>query len=95
MTDNAISPLRQRMIEDMTARHFAEKAQKDFNPDAVEAALGRHASAIVRSIPSPSDNNLSSFPADARNCTPVGRPAPSDPDGRDSPHMQNRLPREE
>jgi len=45
MTDNAISPLRQRMIEDMTARHFAKKAQKDFNPDAVEAALGRHASA--------------------------------------------------
>jgi hypothetical protein len=29
MTDKAISPLRQRMIEDMTARHFAEKAQKD------------------------------------------------------------------
>jgi len=25
MTDKAISPLRQRMIEDMTARHFAEK----------------------------------------------------------------------
>ena len=24
MTDKAISPLRQRMIEDMTARHFAE-----------------------------------------------------------------------
>jgi integrase/recombinase XerD len=30
MTDKAISPLRQRMIEDMTARHFAEKAQKDY-----------------------------------------------------------------
>src|SRR5271154_2165534 len=30
MTDKPISPLRQRMIEDMTARHFAEKAQKDY-----------------------------------------------------------------
>src|SRR5271169_4946148 len=30
MTDKSISPLRQRMIEDMTARHFAEKAQKDY-----------------------------------------------------------------
>ena len=28
MTDKPISPLRQRMIEDMTARHFAEKAQR-------------------------------------------------------------------
>ena len=25
-----ISPLRQRMIEDMTARHFAEKVQRDY-----------------------------------------------------------------
>ena len=25
-----ISPLRQRMIGDMTARHFGEKAQKDY-----------------------------------------------------------------
>src|SRR5258708_4782561 len=30
MIDKAISPLRQRMIEDMTARHFAEKVQKDY-----------------------------------------------------------------
>jgi integrase/recombinase XerD len=30
MIDKAISPLRQRMIEDMTARHFAEKAQADY-----------------------------------------------------------------
>ena len=26
----SISPLRQRMIGDMTARHFSEKAQKDY-----------------------------------------------------------------
>ena len=25
-----ISPLRQRMIDDMTARHFGEKTQKDY-----------------------------------------------------------------
>ena len=30
MTDKAISPLRQRMIEDMTARHFVEKVQTDY-----------------------------------------------------------------
>ncbi|MGD1036741.1 MAG: site-specific integrase [Roseiarcus sp.] len=30
MTDEAVSPLRQRVIEDMTARHFAEKVQKDY-----------------------------------------------------------------
>ena len=30
MTDKPISPLRQRMIEDMTARHFAEKIQNDY-----------------------------------------------------------------
>jgi len=26
----SISPLRQRMIDDMTARHFGEKTQKDY-----------------------------------------------------------------
>ena len=30
MIDKTISPLRQRMIEDMTARHFAEKVQTDY-----------------------------------------------------------------
>jgi site-specific recombinase XerD len=30
MTDKPISPLRQRMIEDMTARRFSEKVQKDY-----------------------------------------------------------------
>ena len=29
MTDECISPLRQRMIEDMSLRHFGEKTQKD------------------------------------------------------------------
>ena len=30
MTDKPISPLRQRMIEDMTTRRFGEKVQKDY-----------------------------------------------------------------
>ncbi len=30
MSDNSISLLRQRMIEDMTARRFKEKVQKDY-----------------------------------------------------------------
>ena len=30
MSDKPISPLRQRMIEDMTARRFKEKVQKDY-----------------------------------------------------------------
>ena len=29
MIEKAISPLRQRMIEDMTVRHFKEKVQRD------------------------------------------------------------------
>ena len=30
MTDEAISPLRRRMIEDMTIRNFAPKTQQDY-----------------------------------------------------------------
>ena len=30
MTDKPVGPLRQRMIEDMTVRHFKEKVQKDY-----------------------------------------------------------------
>ena len=30
MTNECISPLRQRMIEDMSLRHFGEKTQKDY-----------------------------------------------------------------
>jgi hypothetical protein len=30
MTEKAISPLRRRMIEDMTVRNFLEKTQKDY-----------------------------------------------------------------
>ena len=30
MTDQAMSPLRRRMIEDMTVRKFVEKTQKDY-----------------------------------------------------------------
>jgi integrase/recombinase XerD len=43
MTDKAISPLRRRMIEDMTARHFAEKVQTDYirHVKTFAAFLGR------------------------------------------------------
>jgi hypothetical protein len=30
MSDNPISPLRQRMIDDMTARRFGEDTQRDY-----------------------------------------------------------------
>ena len=30
MNDKPVSPRRQRMIEDMTVRHFKEKVQKDY-----------------------------------------------------------------
>jgi hypothetical protein len=30
MTETAISPLRQRMIEDMAVRHFVEKTRTDY-----------------------------------------------------------------
>lgn|SRR5262249_18564453 len=30
MTDECISPLRQRMIDDMSMRHFGEKTQKNY-----------------------------------------------------------------
>ena len=32
MSDKPISPLRQRMIDDMTARRVKEKVQKDYRP---------------------------------------------------------------
>jgi integrase/recombinase XerD len=43
MTDAAISPLRRRMIEDMTVRKFVEKTQKDYvrHVKDLTAFLGR------------------------------------------------------
>ena len=51
-----------------------------------------HASASARSMASPNDSRRSSRPAGARNCTPVGIPSPSAPEGSESPHMRKRLP---
>ena len=31
MTEESISPLRRRMIEDMSVRHFASKTQHDYS----------------------------------------------------------------
>jgi integrase/recombinase XerD len=36
MTDECISPLRRRMIEDMTVRNFVPKTQSDYNGRALE-----------------------------------------------------------
>ena len=43
MLDKPISPLRQRMIDDMTARRFKEKVQKDYvrHVRTFAALLGR------------------------------------------------------
>ena len=43
MSDKPISPLRQRMIDDMTARRFKEKVQKDYvrHVKTFAAFLGR------------------------------------------------------
>ena len=41
MTDRAISPLRQRMIEDMTIRKFAPKTQHDYVQKHFAVFLGR------------------------------------------------------
>ena len=43
MTETAISPLRRRMIEDMTVRNFLEKTQKDYirHVKSLTAFLGR------------------------------------------------------
>jgi hypothetical protein len=38
MSDKPISPLRQRMIDDMTARRFSEKVQKA-SPTGLQGAL--------------------------------------------------------
>jgi hypothetical protein len=45
MSDKPISPLRQRMIDDMTARRFKEKVQKDYvrHVRTFAAFLGRSA----------------------------------------------------
>jgi integrase/recombinase XerD len=44
-----ISPLRQRMIEDMTVRHFKEKVQKDYirHVKNFTAFLGRSSDAAT------------------------------------------------
>ena len=47
MIDKTISPLRQRMIEDMTARHFAEKVQTDY----IRYVRTSRLSSVARLIP--------------------------------------------
>ena len=49
MTDKPVSPLRQRMIEDMTVRHFKEKVQKDYIRHVQEIA----AQVVSERLPAP------------------------------------------
>ncbi|WP_247390059.1 MULTISPECIES: hypothetical protein [unclassified Bradyrhizobium] len=48
MTDEAVSPLRRRMIEDMTIRKFAPKTQHDYVQRIKNFAPWRHI--IVRPV---------------------------------------------
>jgi len=57
MTDKAISPLRQRMIEDMTIRKLAPKTQRDYVQPFLD--LGRPAlSSFPQRSPSPRPEDL-------------------------------------
>ena len=49
MTDKAISPLRQRMIEDMTARHFGRRSRRTTFATSRTSRL----SSAARPIPPP------------------------------------------
>jgi len=55
MTSQAISPLRRRMIEDMTVRGFAAKTQASYIRDVrnFTAFLGRSPARACRFCPSP------------------------------------------
>ena len=79
MTDKTISPLRQRKIEDyMTARHFAEKAGKDYIPIRQE----------LRSLPRP----LACY-RHQRVCLSVSIAHDEDPRGRaEHQHCRRRAP---
>jgi hypothetical protein len=44
MTDQAMSPLRRRMIEDMTIRKFAPKTQHDYLQNQIASACLKSAS---------------------------------------------------
>jgi integrase/recombinase XerD len=56
MTDECISPLRQRMIEDMSLRHFGEKTQKDYI-----RAVKNFSAFLQRSLDTASNEDLRLF----------------------------------
>jgi hypothetical protein len=51
MIDQSSSPLRQRMIEDMTARRFTEKVQKDYLRHVRNFAIFRAGPGCLYSFP--------------------------------------------
>ena len=74
-----ISPLRQRMIDDMTARHFGEKTQKDYIrcvkktlPSFSDARLRRRISRIYAVSACISSTARLACPASTRRCRRCG-----------------------
>ena len=70
MTDEAISPLRQRMIEDMTIRKFAPKTQHDY----VQRVKHFAASSAARPIP-PASKTYAAISFIWQQVGPVFRPS--------------------
>ena len=62
-SSEAISPLRARMIEDMTVRSFGAATQRDYirSVKKLAAFLGRSPDTSISSTPSPSNSSLASF----------------------------------
>jgi len=72
MTDEAMSPLRRRMIEDMTIRKFAPKTQHDYVQRVKNFAawpVAQHSEFRGRAaLPTPSDHALAVDVADLERC---------------------------
>jgi len=91
MTDKAISPLRRRMIEDMTIRKFASKTQHDYvqrvkhfaaflrrSPDTASFEVDRYRR---RAHPSPTADTEARFPRQSRGplrLVPAAAASPTD-----------------
>ncbi len=71
MIDKPVSPLRRRMIDDMTARRFTEDSQRDYVPKKDRYSL--LSSGLQRTISVP-DRRM--IPLDERPPSPVRRGKP-------------------
>jgi hypothetical protein len=81
MLEKPISPLRQRMIDDMTARRFKEKVQKDFKRDKPRpvSAQSWHAKSATRANMRLTDRSMTTnHPmADLEQILSAGEPSDS------------------